>query len=75
MKLYVEVNSEKHYIEKDIVEKYGLKEGQTTPSLGLEIKKENNSAVETEIIVETESVKETESFDETKIDKDIGETL
>jgi len=39
MKLYVEINNEKHYIEKDIVEKYGLKEGQTTPSLGLEIKK------------------------------------
>jgi len=62
MKLYVEINSERHYIEKDIVEKYGLKEGQITPSLGLEIKKENNSTVETE------------SINETKIDKDIGET-
>ena len=63
MKLYVEINNEKHYIKKDIVEKYGLKEGQTTPSAGLEIKRENGSMVETEII------------DETEIDKDIGETL
>jgi len=61
MKLYVEINNEKHYIEKDIVEKYGLKEGQTTPSLGLEIKKENDSTVETEKV------------DETEIDKDTGE--
>lgn len=52
MKLYVEINNEKHYIEKDIVEKYGLKEGQTTPFLGLEIKKENNSMVETERVDE-----------------------
>ena len=61
MKLYVEINNEKHYIEKDIVEKYGLKEGQITPSLGLEIKKENDSTVETEKV------------DETEIDKDTGE--
>ena len=80
MKLYVEINSEKHYIEKDIIEKYGLKEGQTTPFSGFEIKRENNSTVETERVDETESgnetenVNETEIIDETKIDKDIGET-
>ena len=61
MKLYVEINNEKHYIEKDIVEKYGLKEGQSSPSLGLEIKKENDSTVDTEKV------------DETEIDKDTGE--
>jgi hypothetical protein len=62
MKLYVEINSEKHYIEKDIVEKYGLKEGKTTPFSGLEIKREEKSMVETK------------SVDKTKIGKDIGET-
>ena len=66
MKLYVEVNSEKLYIEKDIVEKYGLKEGQSTPFSGLEIKKEYDSAVETESVNKTESVNETENVNETE---------
>ncbi len=62
MNLYVEINNEKHYIEKDIVEKYGLTEGQTTPFSGLEIKREEKSTVETK------------SVDKTKIDKNIRET-
>lgn len=38
MKLYVVVGGEKRYLEEKIVNKYGLKEGQNTPFLGLKIK-------------------------------------
>ncbi|MBW1794828.1 MAG: hypothetical protein JRJ38_10425 [Deltaproteobacteria bacterium] len=45
MKLYVEINNEKHYIEKDFVEKYGLLEGLVTPFTGLEIKREDDDTI------------------------------
>ena len=49
MKLYVEINGEKHYIDKGIVKENALHEGMITPFTGLKIKKEDNTeAVTTE---------------------------
>ncbi|MBW2643408.1 MAG: hypothetical protein JRC89_08555 [Deltaproteobacteria bacterium] len=64
MKLYVEINNEKHYIEEYIVERYGLKEGKTMPFSGLEINREYNSTLETA----------RDRVDEAEIDKNIAET-
>jgi len=64
MKLYVEINNEKHYIEKNIVERYGLKKGKTMPFSGLQINSEYNSPVETA----------RDRVDEAEIEKNIAET-
>ena len=45
MKLYVEIDGEKHYIDEDVVEKYALCEGYVTPFTGLKIKKEDDTKV------------------------------
>ena len=42
MKLYVEINDEKHYINESVVKKNALHEGMITPFTGLKIKKEGN---------------------------------
>lgn len=55
MRLYVEINNEKHYIEKDFAEKYGLSEGKVTPFTGLEIKREDDTTVETVRVNEVET--------------------
>jgi hypothetical protein len=49
MKLYVEINSEKHCIDEDIAEKYALYEGYVTPFTRLKIKKEDDIVGATEI--------------------------
>ena len=64
MRLYVEINNEKHYIQKDIVERYGLKEGKTMPFSGLQINSEYHSTVETT----------KDRVDEAEIEKNIAET-
>ena len=46
MKLYVEINHEKHYIAEDLVKKYGLDEGRITPFTGLEVKREHDTVIE-----------------------------
>ena len=43
MKLYVEINGEKHYINKSVVKENALHEGMTTPFTGLKIKKDGNA--------------------------------
>jgi hypothetical protein len=40
MKLYVEINGEKHYIDKEIIRKHDLKKGDITPFTNSEIKGE-----------------------------------
>ena len=45
MKLYVEIDGEKHYIDEGVVEKYALCEGYVTPFTGLKIKKEDDTKV------------------------------
>ena len=49
MKLYVEINGEKHYIDEDLAEKYALYEGYVTPFTKLNIKKEDDIVAATEI--------------------------
>jgi hypothetical protein len=49
MKLYVEINGEKHYIDESIAEKYALYEGSVTPFTRFEIKKEDDIVAATEI--------------------------
>ena len=43
MKLYVEINGEKHYINESVVKENALHEGMTTPFTGLKIKKGGNA--------------------------------
>jgi len=43
MKLYVEINGEKHYINESVVKENALHEGMTTPFTGLKIKKDGNA--------------------------------
>jgi hypothetical protein len=43
MKLYVEINGEKHYIDEGVVKEHALYEGKITPFTGLKIKKEGNA--------------------------------
>ncbi len=38
MKLFVEIKGKQYYIADKIVEKYGLKKGDTTPFTRLEVK-------------------------------------
>ena len=40
MKLYVVINGVKHYIDEDIVKKYGIKEVDITPWTRLKVCKE-----------------------------------
>jgi hypothetical protein len=42
MKLYVEIDGAKHYIDEGVVEKYALYEGYVTPFTGLKIKMEDD---------------------------------
>ena len=49
MKLYVEINGEKHYIDEDVAEKYALYEGYATPFTKLNVKKEDDIVAATEI--------------------------
>jgi glyceraldehyde-3-phosphate dehydrogenase/erythrose-4-phosphate dehydrogenase len=55
MKLYVEIDDEKHYIDEGVVEKYALYEGYVTPFTGLKIKKEDDTKVVATEIKETET--------------------
>ncbi|MCP4631070.1 MAG: hypothetical protein GY850_47310 [bacterium] len=55
MELYLEISGEKHYIDEGIVEKYALYAGYVTPFTGLEIKKEDDTKVETTEIKEAET--------------------
>ena len=47
MKLYVEINGEKHYIDEGVIKEHALYEGMITPFTGLEIKKEGDTEVVT----------------------------
>ncbi len=55
MKLYVEIDGEKHYIDEGVVEKYALHGGKITPFTGLEIKKEGDTEFVATEIKETET--------------------
>ena len=55
MKLYVEIDGEKHYIDEGVVEKYALCEGHVTPFTGLKIKKEDDTKVVATEIKETKT--------------------
>ena len=55
MKLYVEINHEKHYIGEDLANKYGLDEGRITPFTGLEVKREHDTAIESARIDEVDT--------------------
>jgi glyceraldehyde-3-phosphate dehydrogenase/erythrose-4-phosphate dehydrogenase len=55
MKLYVEIDGEKHYIDEGVIEKYTLYEGYVTPFTGLKIKKEDDTKVVATEIKETET--------------------
>ena len=55
MKLYVEIDGEKHYIDEGVIEKYALYEGYVTPFTGLKIKKEDDTKVVATEIKETET--------------------
>jgi hypothetical protein len=69
MKLYVEISGEKQYIDEGIVEKYALYAGYVTPFTRLEIKKEDDTKVETTEIKETETPLPAEFvYSETSID-------
>ena len=54
MKLYVEIDGEKHYIDEGVLEKYALYEGHVTPITRLKIKKEDDTKVVATEIKETE---------------------
>ncbi len=55
MKIYVEINGEKHYINESVVKKNALREGMITPFTGLKIKKEGNAEVVTTAVNETKT--------------------
>jgi glyceraldehyde-3-phosphate dehydrogenase/erythrose-4-phosphate dehydrogenase len=55
MKLYVEIDGEKHYIDEGVIEKYTLYEGYVTPFTGFKIKKEDDTKVVATEIKETET--------------------
>ena len=55
MKLYVEIDGEKHYIDEGVVEKYALHEGHVTPFTRLKIKKEDDTKIVATEIKETET--------------------
>ena len=55
MKLYVEIDGAKHYIDEGVVEKYALYEGYVTPFTGLKIKMEDDTKVVATEIKETET--------------------
>jgi len=74
MKLYVEINNEKHYIEEDIVERYGLKEGKTMPFSGLEINSEYHSTVEAaRVRVDEAELQKSIAETQSQTDKDVNE--
>jgi glyceraldehyde-3-phosphate dehydrogenase/erythrose-4-phosphate dehydrogenase len=55
MKLYVEIDGAKHYIDEGVVEKYALYEGYVTPFTGLKIKMEDDTKGVATEIKETET--------------------
>jgi len=51
MRLYLEINGEKHYLDEGVVKKNALYEGQITPLTRLEIKRENEPTLDNETII------------------------
>jgi len=72
MKLYVEINGEKHYINESVVKKNALHEGMITPFTGLKIKKEGNGKAVTTKPNETITALPT-AIDDSEINTDINE--
>jgi hypothetical protein len=72
MKLYVEINGEKHYIDEGVVKRNALYEGMITPFTGLEIKKEGDTEVVTKEAKETETSLPT-AIDDSETNTDINE--
>ena len=72
MKLYVEINGEKHYINESVVKENALHEGMTTPFTGLKIKKDGNAKTVTTKSNETITALPT-AIDDSEINTDINE--
>ena len=72
MKLYVEINGEKHYISESVVKENALYEGMTTPYTGLKIKKDGNAKAVTTKTNETIIALPT-AIDDSEINTDINE--
>jgi len=51
MRLYLEINGEKHYLDENVVKKNLLREGTITPFTRLEIKGENKPTLDNETII------------------------
>ena len=51
MRLYLEINGEKHYLDESVVKKNLLREGTITPFTHLKIKRENEPTVDNETII------------------------
>jgi hypothetical protein len=51
MRLYLEINGEKHYLDENVVKKNLLHEGTITPFTHLKIKRENEPTVDNETII------------------------
>jgi hypothetical protein len=71
MKLYIEINGEKHYIDEGVIKEHALYEGMITPFTGLEIKKEGNTEVVTKEGNETETPLST-AIDDSETNTDIN---
>ena len=72
MKLYVEINGEKHYIDEGVIKENALYEGMITPFTGLEIKKEGDTEVVTKKGKETETPLST-TINDSETNTDINE--
>ncbi len=72
MKLYVEINGEKHYINESVVKENALYEGMITPFTGLKIKKDGNAEAVTKKSNVTITALPT-AIDDSEINTDINE--
>ena len=71
MKLYVEINGEKHYIDESVVKKNALHEGMITPFTGLKINKEGKTEAVTTKSTETITALPT-AIDDSETNTDIN---
>jgi hypothetical protein len=67
MRLYLEINGEKHYLDEGVVKKNALYEGQITPLTRLEIKRENEPTLDNETIIALPA-----AIDDSEINKKIN---
>ena len=68
MRLYLEINGEKHYLDENVVKKNLLREGTITPFTRLEIKGENKPTLDNETIIALPT-----AIDDSETNTDINE--